>query len=88
MKVQHSENIKFKSALQRIVSLFETLSDTGSEGYLYAYQVHFQQNRQYVHIRDYFFCVFIKNRNRLNQTYDVHFRLVSGQINFKNYGYY
>lgn len=60
VKVQHSENIKFKSALQRIVSLFVTLSDTGSEGYLYAYQVHFQQNRQYVHIRDYFFCVFIK----------------------------
>lgn len=54
MKVQHNENIKFKSALQRIVSLFVTLSDTGSEGYLYAYQVHFQQNRQYVHIRDYF----------------------------------
>lgn len=71
MKVQHNENIKFKSALQRIVSLFVTLSDTGSECYLYAYQVHFQQNRQYVHIRDYFFCVFIKNRNRLNQTYDM-----------------
>lgn len=59
MKVQHSENIKFKSALQRIVSLFVTLSDTGSECYLYAYQVHFQQNRQYVHIRDYFFSVYL-----------------------------